>query len=103
MITDAVITILLRDQSGACWKCGRDLYGGYHVHHAIYTRDTRFSKWLDQVENLLLVCPRCHANHGILSKFETRKKALKWKIEHGYSMQKWLDGIPMLIKDRFDE
>lgn len=73
------------------------------MHHAIYTRDTRFSKWLDMPENLLLVCPRCHANHGALSKFETRKKAWKFKVERGYDMQKWQDSIPMIVKDIFHE
>lgn len=103
MITDAVITRLLRDQKGACWNCGRDLYGGYHVHHAVLTRDIRFAKWLDMIENLLLICPRCHQNHGRLSNIETRKKAWKFKCETGYDMKGWMDSIPMLIKDRFEE
>jgi hypothetical protein len=54
-------------------------------------------------ENLLLICPRCHANHGQLSNIETRKKAWKFKVEHGYDMSKWQESIPMLIKDRLEE
>ena len=103
MITDAVISRLLRDQSSMCWKCGRDLYQtGFHKHHCCYTRDIRFSRWLDVGENTLLVCPRCDQNHGILSNIETRKKAWKFKIEHGWDMVKWHNEIPYKVKDNFD-
>jgi len=103
MITQSTIDTLLKDQKGACWKCGRDLYGGYHVHHAVMGREIRFAKWLDMIENLLLICPRCHSNHGALSNLNTRRAAWKWKVEHGYDMKAWQESIPMKIRDIFEE
>ena len=100
-IASSTIARLLKDQRGVCWKCGRPI-PPYHVHHACMTRDIRFAKWLDQIFNLLLICPRCHANHGWLSKFETRKKAWKFKVEQGYDMKAWHDSIPMIVKDNLD-
>jgi len=103
-ISQSIIDRLLKDQSGCCWKCGNDLYRtGFEVHHAVYTRDVRFSKWLDQIENLLLICPRCHSNHGILGNIETRRKAFKWKVEHGYLMKEWEMSIPFVVHDIFEE
>jgi 5-methylcytosine-specific restriction endonuclease McrA len=102
-ITQSTIDRLMKEQKGVCCNCGRDLYNtGYHVHHCCYTRDVRFSKWLDQIFNLELICPKCHANHGRLSNLSARQKAWKRKIEMGYEMQKWADSIPMLVKDRFE-
>jgi len=102
MITDAVISRLLRDQSGMCWKCGRDLYGGYECHHAVYSRDVRFQKYLDMAENLILLCKDCHFHHGQLLNIYTRRKVWQWKKEHGYLMDAWHWSIPMLIRDRLD-
>ena len=100
MITQKIIDQLFKEQKGNCPICGRAL-NKFHVHHAIYTRDIRFQKWLDMPENLQLICERCHANHGKLSNFYARKKAWKVKIELGYDMKGWLEGIPMKIKEQF--
>jgi rubrerythrin len=100
MITQATIDRLYKEQKGVCPICGRAL-DQFHVHHAVFTRDVRFQKWLDMAENLQLICPRCHANHGRLSNFYARKKAWKAKVELGYDMEKWLESIPMIFKDRF--
>jgi 5-methylcytosine-specific restriction endonuclease McrA len=99
-ISQATIDRLLKDQHGACCNCGRDLYQGMEIHHAIYSRDTHFSKYLDQIENLVALCPKCHRNHGKLSNIEGRKKFWKMKVEHGYLMDEWHDSIPMLVKDQ---
>ena len=101
-ITQPLIDRLLKDQRGACWKCGRDLYKGYHVHHACITRDKRFAKYLDQAENLLLICPRCHSNHGNLSNIKTRRQVWQWKKAHGYDMDKWQEDMNMKITDKFE-
>lgn len=102
MITQATIDQLLKEQKGDCPICGRAL-NEYHVHHALITRDVRFQKWLDQPENLQLICPRCHANHGRLSNFYARKKAWKAKVELGYDLDAWYDSIPMRVKENFEE
>jgi len=106
MITQAVIDRLLRDQSGCCWKCGRDLYGGYHVHHGIYpkshTNFKKFIKWLSMIQNLFLVCPKCDHEHGYLSGYEMRRKGWADKIRWGYDMDSWNESIPMIEHDRFD-
>jgi 5-methylcytosine-specific restriction endonuclease McrA len=101
-ITQPTIDRLLKDQKGLCPLCGRDLYQGYHVHHAIYTRQAKFSKWLDSIQNLVLLCPRCHQNHGRLSNIEGRKRFFKLKIEQGYEMVEWERSIPFVVHDRFD-
>ena len=102
MIPQPLIDRLLKDQHGCCWKCGRGL-PPYETHHAVYTRDVRFQKWLDQIQNLLLICPKCHSNHGSLSNLNTRRAAFKWKCEHGYEMQEWEMSIPFVVHDRFEE
>jgi len=100
-ITQSTIGILLKDQSGACWKCGRSI-PPFEVHHAVYSRDMHFQKYLDMAENLILVCPYCHANHGALANFPTRKKVWQWKVEHGYEIKAWHEKLDMLIKDNLD-
>ena len=55
------------------------------------------------VENLILVCPGCHANHGALANFFTRKKVWQWKVEHGYEIKAWHEKLDMLVKDNFNE
>lgn len=101
-IAQRVIDQLYTEQGGDCAVCHRPFTHQMQVHHACMTRDIRFAKWLDQIFNLLLICPRCHANHGWLSKFETRKKAWKFKVEQGYDMKAWHDSIPMIVKDNLD-
>jgi 5-methylcytosine-specific restriction endonuclease McrA len=73
------------------------------LHHAVYSRDVHFSKWLDTAENLVALCPKCHRNHGRLTNIEGRKKFWKLKIEQGYKMAEWEQSIPLLIHDRFEE
>ncbi len=100
MITQSIIDRLYCEQKGTCQFCHRPI-PPYHVHHAVYSRDKRFSKFLDMPENLVLTCPACHAQHGMLSNMFTRMRVWSDKIDLGYSMQEWHDSIPMLIKDRF--
>lgn len=100
MITQSTIDALLKDQRDHCWKCWCGI-PPYHVHHAIYTKDIRFKKWLDMENNLILLCPKCHANHGALSNIETRREVWEWKKKHGYEMDKWHESIPLLVKDIF--
>jgi len=101
MISQSIIDRLYREQHGICQFCCRPI-PPYHVHHAIYTRDKRFSKWLDMPENLVLTCTTCHAQHGNLSNLFMRCCVWSWKIDHNYEMQKWHDSIPMRVKDHFD-
>ena len=101
MITQSVIDRLYREQKGVCQFCHRPI-PPYHVHHAIYTRDKRFSKFLDMPENLVLTCPACHAQHGKLSNLFTRLWLWSEKIDRGYDMESWHNSIPMRVKDRFD-
>jgi len=101
MITQSTIDALLRDQKGACWKCGRSIQA-FEVHHSIYSRDVRFQKYLDMPENLILLCGDCHFHHGQLLNIYTRRKVWQWKKEHGYLMDAWHWSIPMRVKDNFD-
>ena len=104
MITQTVIDQLIKDQRGLCYICGRDLRRvGMQAHHAVYGREVRFAKYLDTIFNLVLLCPKCHNEHGRLSNIETRKKVWAWKVAKGYDMKAWADKLPMLIKDRFEE
>ena len=57
MINQKIIDRLLRDQKGCCWKCGRSI-PPFEVHHAVYSRDMHFQKFLDMAENLILVCTK---------------------------------------------
>lgn len=100
-IARRVIDQLYTEQGGVCAICNRKI-SDFHIHHAIYTRNKKFSKYLDVAENLVALCHKCHANHGWLSKFETRKKAWKFKVEQGYDMKAWHDSIPMIVKDKLD-
>lgn len=100
MIADATIQRLLKEQHNACWNCGRPLKK-YEVHHAIYGRDKKFSKWLDMPENLFLVCPECHSKHGYLSCYFARCCAWTDKINAGYDMEGWHAELPMKVKDNF--
>lgn len=94
---------LLKEQNGLCWICRKPLREDAHVHHAVISRDKRFAEWLDQPENLILVCSQCHGNHGRLSNYNTRKAVLDWKVKIGYQMREWLESIPMKVKERFDD
>jgi hypothetical protein len=100
MITQSTLGRLYREQRGICQFCCRPI-PPFHVHHAIYTRDKRFSKWLDSAENLVLACPSCHANHGKLSNLFMRWCVWSDKIDRGYDMENWHREIPMLLKDHF--
>lgn len=101
MISQSIIDRLYREQHGICQFCCRPI-PPFECHHAIYTRDKRFSKWLDSPENLILLCKNCHSNnHGRLTNFETRKKVYKYKIEKGYLMAEWEVSIPFVIHDNF--
>ena len=94
---------VFKDQKGKCWSCWRTFnsHEDMHAHHAVYTADKNFSKWLDSVENIVLVCPACHSDHGRLSEYHRRLFAWSDKVDLGYNMTAWHDSIPMLIKDHF--
>jgi len=98
-ITPATITRLLKEQHNTCANCWKSI-PPYHVHHAVYTRDKRI-KGLDDIENLQLLCPDCHSNHGYLSSWFGRCMAWTKKIDAGYDMDKWEKSLPMLIHDQF--
>jgi len=53
-------------------------------------------------ENLVLTCPACHVQHGMLSNLFMRSCIWNEKIDRGYDMKKWHDSIPMRAKDHFD-
>jgi len=94
---------VFKDQKGKCWSCWRTFnsHEQMHAHHSVYTADKNFSKWLDSAENIVLLCPLCHSDHGKLSSWFMRLCAWSSKIDQGYDMESWHDGIPMLIKDNF--
>ena len=98
MITQKNIDRLYKEQKGICQFCQRPI-PPYHVHHAVIpkgqTNYKKFRHWLDMGENLVLVCLICDQQHGIMT--GERKKNIIWsiKIDLGYSMQEWLDSIPM--------
>ena len=97
---DQIKTRLLKEQSSQCWVCKLPLTDG-HIHHAIISRDKRFADYLDQPENLIIVCPRCHGDHGKLSNWEMRCRVYSWKIDRGYDVDSWLASLPFRVKDRF--
>ena len=72
-----------------------------HAHHAVYTRDINFSKWLDRAENIFLICPECEKDHGYLTCWFRRLCAWSDKLDDGYDMESWEQSIPMLIHDKF--
>lgn len=99
-ISQSLIDRLLKEQKNKCAACWRTI-PDFHVHHAIYTRNKNMP-FLDCAENLQLLCPTCHLEkHGYLSSWFGRCMAWTAKIEGGYEMEKWNDGLPMLIKDTF--
>lgn len=103
MITQRTIDKLYLEQRGGCAWCGRLFthVNPMQCHHAIYTRDKRFAKWLDASENLVLLCADCHANHGDMSSWFMRCHWWTHKLELGYPMEEWAESIPMIVKDNF--
>jgi len=94
---------VFKEQRGKCTRCGQSFasHDDMHAHHAVYTRMKGLEKWLDSEENIELVCPKCHADHGYLTSWFARYLAWSKKIDKGYDMEKWHAEIPMLIKDKF--
>ena len=101
-ITTATRERVFTEQRGKCANCWRTYptHEYLHAHHCIYTRDKRMPK-LDAPENIQLLCSHCHSEHGYLSSWFGRCMAWTVKIEQGYDMDTWNDGLPMLIKDTF--
>lgn len=103
-ISQSIIDRLLREQGNKCATCWRMIYtrDDYHVHHAVIpkgqTNYKKYKKYLDQAENLILVCWICHSDHGHLTNSFRRDIIWSRKIEQGYDMQGWYDSIPMLDK-----
>jgi 5-methylcytosine-specific restriction endonuclease McrA len=91
------------DQCGKCFCCGKIFFSHeeMHAHHAVYTKQKGMEKWLDSEQNILLICPACHADHGKLSNLFMRCCVWSDKIDHGYDMENWHLNIPMLLKDNF--
>jgi len=105
MITQETIDKLNAEQRGCCAFCHRPFTGNnpQQVHHAIYGREKQFSRWLDKPENLILLCQKCHEQHGDMSNWSMRRLWWNYKIELGYNMREWHTEIPMKVKDRFDK
>lgn len=62
-MTEGIIQRLEDLQQGACWFCGSDIRGGYHVDH--FMPICRGGTNAD--DNLSLLCPRCnHSKNGKL-------------------------------------
>lgn len=100
-IKQSTIDRLLAEQRGKCANCWRPV-PPMEVHHACYTRDRQFGKWLDMPENLVLLCRKCHQdNHGYLTRWFKRLCFWSDKIDASYDMEAWHDSIPMREKDRF--
>ncbi len=105
-ITQATIDRLMKEQDGKCACCGRPFDntqdGTPRAHHAVYTDNKKFSKWLDMPENLALVREDCHRRHGYLSNWVFRCYMWSDKIDQGYDMESWHDSIdPAMVRDRF--
>jgi len=97
---------LLKEQKGKCLICGKRLsINQGHIHHAIYpkshTNYKKFQEFLDQPENLVIVCWKCHNKHGDLSNAGMRNHLFEYKKSKGYDMDNWNKNSPMKIKDRF--
>lgn len=94
-ITQLTIDKLHEEQQGACALCGRPFTtdNPAQVHHAIYGRNKKFAKLLDQPHNLLLICQRCHSDHGHLSAWFQRNIFYNDKIRAGYSMAEWNENL----------
>jgi len=97
-IDQSIIDRLYREQKGTCQFCHRPI-PPFHVHHAVIpkgqTNYRKFRTFLDMGENLVLVCPVCDQQHGMMT--GEKKKNIIWsiKIDLGWPMQEWLDSIPM--------
>jgi len=104
-ITQKTVDKLYKEQRGCCAFCHRPFTGNnpQQVHHAIYGREKQFSRWLDKPENLILLCQKCHEQHGDMSNWSMRRLWWNYKIELGYNMREWHTEMPMKVKDRFDD
>jgi hypothetical protein len=104
-ITQKTVDKLYKEQRGCCAFCHRPFTGNnpQQVHHAIYGREKQFSRWLDKPENLILLCQKCHEQHGDMSNWSMRRLWWNYKIELGYNMREWHTEIPMKVKDRFED
>lgn len=102
MITPSTRERVFHEQKGKCARCWRTFqsHEDLHAHHAVYTKDKRI-KELDMAENIVLVCPKCHSDHGYLSSWFARCQAWSEKIDLGYDMVAWEKSLPMLIHDEF--
>lgn len=64
---------LYKDRDGRCEDCGKKLRGKYHAHHETYQRVGN-----EDLEDLVLLCDRCHQKRHPNKKI-TRKKKLHIK------------------------
>jgi len=96
VITQKTIDQLYTEQRGDCAVCHRLFthQNPMQVHHAVYTRNVNFAKWLDMPENLALVCLRCHSTlHGHLTGWTRRNIFYQDKIAKGYDMRTWNNAL----------
>jgi len=70
-----------------------------HAHHAIVprakTNTRKHGNLLDAPENLVIVCWKCHEQHGVLSSYFMRLYFYSQKIDRGYDMEKWYAQLNM--------
>lgn len=105
-ITQRVIDQLYNEQRGDCAVCHRLFTHAnpMQCHHAVYTRNVNFAKWLDMPENLVALCHECHTTlHGHLTGWKMRCKFYALKVRQGYDMDAWNESIPMIEHDIFTE
>ena len=57
---------------GVCEKCKENNYAILQVHH----KKERYRGGTDQVSNLQLLCPNCHASHHLGSSLYKKKKMI---------------------------
>jgi hypothetical protein len=91
---------VIKKEHKQCFRCGNK--ENLEIHHAIYTRNKRFQFWLDMNENLIMLCHNCNVNQkGLVENFEFRNLVYNWKARNGYDLNKWLNSIPLKVKDQF--
>jgi 5-methylcytosine-specific restriction endonuclease McrA len=101
-ITRDLKQVLAMEQRFTCANigCSQRVDGDTgHAHHAIVprgkTNTRKYGKLLDAPENLMIVCWKCHEQHGDLSGYFMRLYYYSWKIDHGYEMAEWYAQLNM--------
>ena len=65
-----------------------------HAHHVFLRRDRRkqYKKWVDQIENMQLVCDKCHLDGTADGRYNQEWFMTLQKTR--YNMTKWWSTIP---------